>query len=69
VTPVKPADLLLAAGSPWIPMVTGDFNADGHPDIMWRHASTGAISVWFMSGRTRVSSTRFYDAATAAEAE
>jgi hypothetical protein len=29
---------------------TGDFNADGKPDILWRHQVTGDNLVWFMNG-------------------
>lgn len=36
--------------SAWRPMGTGDFNADGHADIVWRNAETGQVIVWLMSG-------------------
>ncbi|HSQ79160.1 MAG TPA: VCBS repeat-containing protein, partial [Candidatus Bathyarchaeia archaeon] len=29
---------------------TGDFNNDGHVDILWRHAGYGYILVWYMNG-------------------
>lgn len=32
----------------------GDFDADGDPDILFRHKTTGAFRIWFMSGATRV---------------
>jgi hypothetical protein len=28
-----------------------DFDGDGQPDIVWRHAQTGALCVWFLDGR------------------
>jgi hypothetical protein len=31
---------------------TGDFNADGNVDIVWRNARTGAHAVWYMTGTT-----------------
>lgn len=33
----------------------GDFNADGHPDLFWRHRQTGALNVWLMDGSVRSS--------------
>jgi hypothetical protein len=29
---------------------TGDFNADGKIDVLWRNSSTGQNAVWFMNG-------------------
>jgi len=31
---------------------TGDFNADGKPDIVWRNSTTGQNAVWYMDGVT-----------------
>ena len=28
-----------------------DFDGDGQPDIVWRHAQTGELYVWFLDGR------------------
>lgn len=39
----------------WVPMATGDFNADNKPDILWRNSSTGRVIVWYMDGTTRSS--------------
>jgi hypothetical protein len=33
----------------------GDFDGDGHSDMLWRHAPTGRVSAWLMSGSTPVS--------------
>ena len=41
----------------WRPVVTGDFDADGKTDIVWRHGLSGEIAVWFMDGYTLVSGT------------
>ena len=30
----------------------GDFNADGRPDLVWRHQSQGWVGVWLMNGLT-----------------
>jgi hypothetical protein len=32
---------------------TGDFDGDGQADIYWRHATSGAGSIWFMDGLVR----------------
>ena len=29
---------------------TGDFNRDGHMDVLWHHLGTGEVAVWFMNG-------------------
>ena len=39
----KPGDDEVLAG-------VGDFNGDGTSDLLWRNSSTGAISVWDLSG-------------------
>jgi hypothetical protein len=37
----------------WLPSATGDFNGDGHTDILWRHQVSGELLVWLMSGMTQ----------------
>jgi bacillolysin len=34
----------------WKMVGTGDFNADGRPDILWRHTFAGENVIWFMNG-------------------
>jgi hypothetical protein len=36
----------------WTIAGVGDFNADHHPDLVWHHQTTGALSVWLMNGAT-----------------
>jgi hypothetical protein len=46
--------------------VSGDFNGDGKPDLLWRHETTGDVGVWFMNGTTSIggaSMTRVADTA------
>lgn len=37
------------------PPAGGDFNADGQPDVLWRHALSGRNVIWLMNGRVRLS--------------
>ncbi len=40
-----------AAGVPgWTVAGTGDFNADGHPDLVWQNDMTRQLSIWYMGG-------------------
>jgi len=39
----------------WRIAATGDFNGDGHRDIIWHHRTEGRISAWLMNG-TRLAS-------------
>ena len=34
---------------------SGDFNADGKQDILWRNMQTGALRIWYMNGSTILS--------------
>ena len=40
---------------------TGDFNADGKPDIIWQNTSTGQTYYWLMDGLNLSSSGYLYD--------
>jgi FG-GAP-like repeat len=35
-------------GAPWRIIGTGDFNRDGHVDILWANAADGSMQIWFM---------------------
>ncbi|HEY7370910.1 MAG TPA: FG-GAP-like repeat-containing protein [Polyangia bacterium] len=39
----------------WHLVGTGDFNQDGNFDLVWHNGASGAFSVWYMNGTTRVS--------------
>ena len=34
----------------WRIVATGDFNADGKADLIWRHQTTGIMAAWLMNG-------------------
>jgi hypothetical protein len=39
----------------WQVAAVGDYNADGRPDIVWRHQASGQIVAWLMNGSTLAS--------------
>ena len=41
-------------GQDWQIAGTGDFDGDNHSDILWRHASTGQVVIWLVTGTQRV---------------
>ena len=43
------ADLGIVPTS-WNIVGSGDFNADGNPDILWENSSTGQHVIWLMNG-------------------
>jgi sRNA-binding regulator protein Hfq len=43
----------------WRIAATGDFNADGKPDIVWQHRTQGYIAVWLMNGTQLIDSVLF----------
>lgn len=45
------------ANTDWKVVGTGDFNNDGHPDLLWHHRTEGWVSVWFMNGLNQVAGT------------
>jgi hypothetical protein len=40
----------------WKIVGTGDFNADGKPDIVWHEQTQGWVGIWLMNGRTLIQS-------------
>ncbi len=38
--------------SDWQLVGSGDFNGDGHPDLLWWNHTTGDVSVWYLNGVT-----------------
>jgi len=46
-----------AADTDWRIAGVADFNADGKPDLLWQHRTTGQLSAWFMNGTAMTSST------------
>ena len=42
-------------GNGWRVAAIGDLNGDGRPDIVFQHASSGNVYVWYMRGDTMVS--------------
>ena len=40
----------------WVIAGTGDFNADGRSDILWRDNNSGGVAMWLMSGATVIAS-------------
>lgn len=37
----------------WVVKAIGDFNADNHPDVIWRNNQNGRVIIWLMMGSTR----------------
>jgi glucose/arabinose dehydrogenase len=44
----------------WKVRAVGDFNHDGHGDLVWQNAPTGLAAVWFMNGTNLGSTFVFY---------
>lgn len=42
------------ADTAWEIRAIGDINADGHPDLIWQHRTTGSLAAWLMSGAALV---------------
>ncbi|HEV2472061.1 MAG TPA: S8 family serine peptidase [Chthonomonadales bacterium] len=39
----------------WILVGSGDFNGDGHPDLLFQHRISGNLAIWFMNGINQTS--------------
>lgn len=37
----------------WRPAASADFNADGHPDLLWRNSASQQLSIWTLDGTTK----------------
>ena len=44
----------------WVPVASGDFDADGQTDLIWRNTSSGKVIAWLMNGTTRSSTTTIW---------
>ncbi|HXI59802.1 MAG TPA: FG-GAP-like repeat-containing protein [Polyangia bacterium] len=42
----------MPASNGWDLKATGDFDGDGHIDLLWQHQETGTVGIWFMKGTT-----------------
>ena len=45
------------ADTNWTSVCVADFNADGKPDLVWQHQTSGWLGVWLMNGTAMTSST------------
>jgi hypothetical protein len=56
-----PIDGAPTLGSAWKIAATGDFDGDGHADLVWRHTTLGTVLAWRMEGSSRLGSVRLFD--------
>jgi len=56
--PITSVAITPVADPAWIVAGIGDFDGDGHSDILWRNTLTGENSIWLMNGSS-VSSSSF----------
>jgi hypothetical protein len=48
------ASLNLPDSTGWRVVGTNDFDANGHPDILWHNGITGETKVWYLNGASRI---------------
>lgn len=58
-TKIVPFDAVADGGdalapTPWAPVGANDFNRDGELDVLFRNATTGELSLWYMVGASRI---------------
>src|SRR5215467_10875347 len=60
---MAPQFLSLTCGAgcspPWQVLGVGDFNGDGHVDVLWFNASSGALGAWLLDGQGNVTAMPF----------
>src|SRR5215831_9689330 len=44
---------------PWQVVGVGDFNGDGHADVLWFNANTGQLGAWLLDGQGNVTAPQF----------
>ncbi|UBF23766.1 pre-peptidase C-terminal domain-containing protein [Kovacikia minuta CCNUW1] len=54
-TSVMSASLLTSMSASWQMEGVADFNNDNHPDLLWRHRTSGNNVIWFMGGADNTS--------------
>ena len=40
----------LTLRNPWNIVGSGDFNGDGHPDLLWQDPISGTVQIWYLTG-------------------
>ena len=48
ITLMSAANLTLR--NPWSIVGSGDFNGDGHPDLLWQDPVSGTVQIWYLTG-------------------
>jgi hypothetical protein len=62
-TALEPSAAAAVADLSWEMRAVGDMNGDGSPDLVWQHATSGRLAVWFMSGSRLIGSSSIFNAA------